>query len=756
MASPRTAWGIDIGNRALKAVKLVRSGDGVRVDDFEFIEHETILSQAGDNRDELIKKSIAEFMVRKGTRGSAVAIGVSGQTSFARFIKLPPVEPKRIPEIVRFEAIQQIPFPLEDVEWSYQLFNKPDDPEIEVGIFAMRKELVNAQVKLYTDVNLDVQAVQTLPLAVYNAVQFDNRLGETVAMIIDVGAETTDLIIGNDHSIWHRSIPIGGNNFTEVLTKAFKITTAKAEELKRDAQSSKYMRQIFSAMRPVFADLVAEIQRSVGFYGSVNRGSKIEKIIALGGTFRLPALPKYLEQNLQLPVERPDTFGAGMPADTKVAAAMTENILSLHGAYGLALQAMEEAKITSSLLPASIRREKMWKEKTKWFATAAALVGVGAFVGFGRYFLEDISYSRNQGVRDENARVLSEAQARASEFNTIAGGGADDRARIANLRALNEGAALWSDILIDIAKALPTPSPALAKALEAGDAEAIKAIPRGQRQLFRIEQLRSEYVTDINDAGQYASALGRLNAGTSSPMPGMPSSPGGSFTPGGPAFTGEFNEFGPAMGAPPPTEAPVEGIPGTQQRGFIVSMRLITPYEQAEEYADNQIKAALASIMPTEARPKLRYRVERVEILQSLRIEQDANYRARLIADHAARLAAETSLTGDGSQPQQNPGGWPGGAAGSEFDPFNPGRSEFGPGFSPEFNPNPQPNNPELSQEEAIRAALADPITGEDQSQDFLIDLVFRIAIDPPPYAPPAPAEPTGEVTGESTEGNPQ
>ncbi|MBV8781498.1 MAG: hypothetical protein JO353_08885, partial [Phycisphaerae bacterium] len=55
MANPRFAWGIDIGNRALKAVKLVRSGEGLRVDDFELIEHETVLSNAGDNRESLIQ-----------------------------------------------------------------------------------------------------------------------------------------------------------------------------------------------------------------------------------------------------------------------------------------------------------------------------------------------------------------------------------------------------------------------------------------------------------------------------------------------------------------------------------------------------------------------------------------------------------------------------------------------------------------------------------------------------------------------------
>src|SRR5450432_3297226 len=232
MASARFAWGIDIGNRALKAVKLVREGDQLRVDDFELIEHEHVLSNAGDNREALIQTALANFVQRHPMKGGVVAVGVSGQSSFARFIKLPPVEPKKIPEIVRFEAIQQIPFPLDDVEWSYQLFQSPESPEVEVGIFAMRKELVNRFIKDFTDAKLNVQVVQMNPLAVYNAMYYDSRIKGTT-MIIDVGAENTDLIIAEGETIWLRSIPIGGNNFTEALTKAFKVNFVKAEDLKR-------------------------------------------------------------------------------------------------------------------------------------------------------------------------------------------------------------------------------------------------------------------------------------------------------------------------------------------------------------------------------------------------------------------------------------------------------------------------------------------------------------------------------------------
>src|SRR3954447_14660015 len=151
MATPKFAWGIDIGNRALKAIKLVRDGDQLRVDDFDVIEHETVLSNAGDNREQFVLAALKNFVDKHPMKGGAVSVGVSGQSSFARFIKLPPVEEKKIPEIVKFEAIQQIPFPLDQVEWSYQLFRQADSPDVEVGIFAMRKELVNQQIKYFTD-----------------------------------------------------------------------------------------------------------------------------------------------------------------------------------------------------------------------------------------------------------------------------------------------------------------------------------------------------------------------------------------------------------------------------------------------------------------------------------------------------------------------------------------------------------------------------------------------------------------------------
>jgi len=70
-------------------------------------------------------------------------MSVAGQSGLARFVKLPPVEEKKIADIVRFEAKQQIPFPLEEVVWDYQKISSGVVTDgfamdTEIGLFAMK------------------------------------------------------------------------------------------------------------------------------------------------------------------------------------------------------------------------------------------------------------------------------------------------------------------------------------------------------------------------------------------------------------------------------------------------------------------------------------------------------------------------------------------------------------------------------------------------------------------------------------------
>ena len=62
------------------------------------------------------------------------AYSLSGQSVFVRFVKLPPLEEENVDELVRFEAQQNVPFPIDEVVWDWQAL-KGGGIETEARVF---------------------------------------------------------------------------------------------------------------------------------------------------------------------------------------------------------------------------------------------------------------------------------------------------------------------------------------------------------------------------------------------------------------------------------------------------------------------------------------------------------------------------------------------------------------------------------------------------------------------------------------------
>ncbi|HOA72506.1 MAG TPA: type IV pilus assembly protein PilM [Phycisphaerae bacterium] len=385
MAASKPVWGIDLGQCALKAIRVQPGENGLDAIEYVYIEHPKILSQPDVDRTALVEEAMKKFLDQHDLSKETIVVGVPGQHTLARFSKLPPVDKKKIPEIVKYEAQQQIPFDMDEVIWDYQTFTSGEG-ETEVGIFAMRRELLRNHLHFVAGFNLEPAAVQSGPLALYNALVYDGIVGSEPVAILDIGTQNADLIVVEGGSLWTRNIPIGGNNFTEALSKTFKVSFRKAENLKRDAAKSKYARQIFQAMRPVFADLVAEVQRSIGFFTSSRRGVRLNKVIAMGAAFKLPGLQKFLQQNLGMDIVRPAAFNKLNVSGVANAPVLVDNLMSFGVAYGLALQGLGQGQITSNLLPPEIAKQVVWRRKTPWFYGAAACLVLSSLVVWGRTF----------------------------------------------------------------------------------------------------------------------------------------------------------------------------------------------------------------------------------------------------------------------------------------------------------------------------------------------------------------------------------
>lgn len=422
-------WGIDLGQCALKAIRLEKIGDDITATAFDYIEYPKILSQPDADPDQLLREALETFLSRNKLRGDQVAISVPGQSGLARFVKLPPVEEKKIADIVKFEAKQQIPFPLDEVVWAFQKINKSEVTDgfamdTEIGLFALKRDIVNRYIQHFKDVNIEVHYVQMAPLSLVNFLAYDilekdvdGEGGEETeekqcVVALDIGTDNSNMVITDGARIlWQRPIPIGGNHFTRALTKDMKLTFAKAEHLKRNAVKSPDLKKILSSLKQVLNDFVGEVQRSLGYFTNTHRDATVQYVVGLGNAFRLPGLQKYLQEKLQLEVRKLTSLRRVTGDEVTQAPTFNDNILSFSVAYGLALQGLKVARVQTNLLPSELIRERMIRAKKPAAVAAAACLLLGiAGLTFGRsveraqVFDPQIEVAKTAAKAQENRR----------------------------------------------------------------------------------------------------------------------------------------------------------------------------------------------------------------------------------------------------------------------------------------------------------------------------------------------------------------
>ncbi len=528
-AEAGSVWAIDIGNSSLKALCLSTERGVVEVIGFDNIRHDKILSGSDvteAEREELIAITLRKFVNKYDLSMDEIAVSVPSQNSFARFVNLPPVEAKRIPEMVKFEAAQQIPFDINDIQWDWQQMTEDESSEIKVGIFAIKNEVVDSALEHFTREDVQATYVQMAPMALYNYLTHDRPdlvTSDTQAtVILNIGAEITDLVVCTKSAVWQRCINIGGNTFTKAIADTFRLDFEKAEKLKRTAPVSKYARQIFQAMKPVFTDLASEIQRSLGFYNSSNPNTKTVRVVALGGGTRLRGLLKYLQQTLQLPVERPDTFKRIGMGPGVSPAKFHENVCDFGVVYGLALQGLGLARIESNLLPRNIARSMAWATKGRYFIAAACILLAVSLLCFARNGWELMNHNKEDFTRQKTSsiirnientkRKITDAKGREDAFDAKI----DEVFETFDYRGVI--AELYETILAQLPNKEHNPEQAeLYEAFASGDAQGVMRFPRDKRKQIFLTSMQAYFTYDLEE-GQFGKAdAWRTQRG----MPGM-------------------------------------------------------------------------------------------------------------------------------------------------------------------------------------------------------------------------------------------
>jgi type IV pilus assembly protein PilM len=364
---------------------------------------------------------LKELKGKLAWQSSACACAIPSQGVFARFVQIPRVEPDKLDQVLFFEAQQNVPYPIEEVVWSYQLLPARSEEILGVLLVATKTDALESTAEALRAAKLRPQFLETSPTAIYNAYRYNYPDAEGCSLIIDIGARTTNLIFAEDENFFIRTLPIGGSSITTAVQKQFETRSFnEVEAIKRSegfippsgghhGDTSHDIAELGKIARTVMTRVHNEITRSIAFYRTNQSGSQPVRVLLAGGSAAFPYCAEFFHEKLSLPVEFFNPLRRISVAPDVDAGLVEQTAHTLGECVGLAIrQSGESAPSSLSLKVPSIERDAA-DVRRRPFLAAAAAVFVGSIAVLGGYWASAASFV--QRINEETQSSLQPLQA---------------------------------------------------------------------------------------------------------------------------------------------------------------------------------------------------------------------------------------------------------------------------------------------------------------------------------------------------------
>ncbi|MCF7838585.1 MAG: pilus assembly protein PilM [Candidatus Marinimicrobia bacterium] len=453
---------LDIGASGLKLAEYAPlRGGGIEL--VKFSVQSLGMEQQGDaDRSAYIVTTLREMLREEQIAPGPVLCSVSGQSVFSRFVKLPPVASDKVYQIIQYEAQQNVPFPIEEVVWDYQLIGGQAG-ELDVMLAAIKADLIEELTDCVQAVGLSPELVDVAPMALYNAVRYNYEELRACTLLVDIGARSTDLIFIEAGRLFIRSIPVAGNAITQQIMREFELSFADAEDLKKkhafvsfggayEDPGSEVAAKVSKSVRSVMTRMHAEINRSISFYRSQQAGGRPTALLLAGGSSVIPYTDSFLKEKLKVDVDYLNPFH-NVPVNERIAGEDVGAVAHQLGeTVGLALRRVLSCPIEINLMPKKVLAEKTMRRRQPYFVLTALVVALLAGV-WAAYLNRSASLARARWTEvDQLARGLEQAQQALSRTTQESQGFAT---RFDHLEQLSTFRTAWLDLLAAIHGAMP-------------------------------------------------------------------------------------------------------------------------------------------------------------------------------------------------------------------------------------------------------------------------------------------------------------
>jgi len=394
MAAPKGIYALNLGTQTISLAEFVRSSNGGLI--LTRLKQAEILGDplADATRTAQTKLQLQQLVSELHLQGRKVNYAIASHVVFTRPVTLPSVgDATQVEQIVGFEAQQNVPYPIDEVVWDWQLLDAGDGGQVEVILAAIKSDLLDEINDSVQAGGLQPAAIDIAPMALYNAFRYNYPDAEGCSIVVDIGSRTTNLLFCEPGKIFPRRLNIGGSSITTAIAKDFSCSFAEADERKvKDGFVSLggtyaepddvEVARISKITRNQMTRLHQEIARSITFYRSEHSGSQPQRVLICGGTASLPYIREFFQEKFPgMEVEYFNPLRNVAVADTLDIQGIGRSAHTFGELVGLALRGLGSCPMELNLRPTSLVKAEKRAAQRPYIITAGlcALAAMGAW-----------------------------------------------------------------------------------------------------------------------------------------------------------------------------------------------------------------------------------------------------------------------------------------------------------------------------------------------------------------------------------------
>ena len=411
------------------------------------------------------KLEVQSLVANFGLKGAKVNYAIASNVVFIRPVTLPSVGDRaQVEQIVGFEAAQNVPYPINQVVWDWQLLDDGSDGSVEVILGAIKSDLLDDINDAVESSGVRAGVVEIGPLALYNAFRYNYSDADGCSLIVDIGSRTTNLIFVEPGKIFPRRLNIGGSSVTTAIAKDLNLPFSEADKMKVEEgfvslgggyaePDNADLARMSKIIRNQMTRLHQEIARSITFYRSEHGGASPTRVLLAGGTASFPYMREFFQEKF-----------AGMEVDffnplRNVSVASNLNVdeiaskaHSIGELVGLALRSANSCPLELSLRPQSVTAAEA-RAKQKPFIVGTGICILAALGAMYAYYGKAAALTA-----EELSKVSSKVTALEGKAGPITAARNNIKAKIAEteplLQAINDRE-YWVRVIDDINSRLP-------------------------------------------------------------------------------------------------------------------------------------------------------------------------------------------------------------------------------------------------------------------------------------------------------------